>query len=311
MTIAALYVETDGCYFGLSDVEPWDITRDARLYGGPYPAICHPPCQRWGRMWHGSTRKPHQFQKGADGGCFASALAAVERFGGVIEHPADSHAWAAFGINKPERGGGVALWWPRGYLHLDVLRLPGELRPSSRQADLAVCRRPDAGPVARVALGEGRSAPASCGAGQARLREGPPHRNDGHGRRQGQDADQERHAGRVPGRADRLGSQRATGKAGRMTSLSHHHLYPNLCRFQCVGLSPVAGVDVVLEAVCRITALKDKQFASVDGVAAPSVRAYHENSAVTLSGVLNHQGVGVCLGAGHGRHCALGGGAKQ
>ena len=104
--IAALYVETRGCYFGLEGVDPWDEARDARLYDGPFPVVAHPPCQRWGRFWHGSTRKPHQFEKGDDGGCFAAALSAVRRFGGVIEHPADSHAWDAFNLPKPPRHGG-------------------------------------------------------------------------------------------------------------------------------------------------------------------------------------------------------------
>lgn len=104
--IAALFVETGGCYFNLPDVDPWDITRDARKYEGPWPVVAHPPCQRWGRFWHGSTRKPHQFQLGDDGGCFASALDSVCRFGGVLEHPADSHAWAHFGIVAPSRGDG-------------------------------------------------------------------------------------------------------------------------------------------------------------------------------------------------------------
>jgi len=36
--VAALYVETDGAYFGLPDVDPWDEARDARLYAGPHPA---------------------------------------------------------------------------------------------------------------------------------------------------------------------------------------------------------------------------------------------------------------------------------
>lgn len=107
--IAALYVETDGCYFGLDDVDPWDEARDARRYTGPHPVVAHPPCQRWGKFWHGSTRKPHQFKKGDDGGCFDCALTAVHLYGGVIEHPADSHAWDHFGINKPPRSGG---WIP-------------------------------------------------------------------------------------------------------------------------------------------------------------------------------------------------------
>jgi len=106
-TVAALYVETDGTYFGLPDVDPWDEKRDARLYSGPHPVVAHPPCQRWGRFWHGSTAKPRQFRMGEDGGCFGSALTAVRNYGGVLEHPADSHAWAWFGLNVPPRTG---LW---------------------------------------------------------------------------------------------------------------------------------------------------------------------------------------------------------
>jgi hypothetical protein len=103
--IAALFVETGGCYTGLPHVDPWDIERDARKYAGPHPVVAHPPCQRWGRFWHGSTRKPHQFKLGDDGGCFAAALAAVRKWGGVLEHPAHSHAWKAYNIPVPFRGG--------------------------------------------------------------------------------------------------------------------------------------------------------------------------------------------------------------
>lgn len=104
--IAALYVEQDGCYFGLHDVDPWPENRDARLYAGPHPVIAHPPCQRWGRFWHGSTRRPHQYKLGDDGGCFAAALAAVRQWRGVLEHPADSHAWRWFGLTPPKRHAG-------------------------------------------------------------------------------------------------------------------------------------------------------------------------------------------------------------
>ena len=104
--IAALYVERGGAYGGLEGVEPWDQARDARLYAGPWPVVAHPPCQRWGRYWHGSPRKPHQYEKGADGGCFAAALGAVRAWGGVLEHPKDSHAWEHFGLVKPPRAGG-------------------------------------------------------------------------------------------------------------------------------------------------------------------------------------------------------------
>lgn len=105
-TISALYVETNGAYAGIPGVDPWDEPRDARKYPGPHPVVAHPPCQRWGRFWHGSTAKPHQFKMGDDGGCFAAAFASVLKFGGVIEHPADSHAWQEFDIAKPPRNGG-------------------------------------------------------------------------------------------------------------------------------------------------------------------------------------------------------------
>lgn len=104
--VAALYVETTGCYFGVPDVDPWDEARDARRYAGLHPVVAHPPCQRWGRFWHGSTRKPHQFAMGDDDGCFAAALASLRRYGGVLEHPKDSHAWACFGLKTPPHAGG-------------------------------------------------------------------------------------------------------------------------------------------------------------------------------------------------------------
>lgn len=101
--IAALYVDATGCYANLPGVDAWHEARDARLYTGPHPVVAHPPCQRWGKFFHGSTRKPHQFTLGADGGCFASALTAVRTWGGLLEHPADSKAWAFFGLRAPER----------------------------------------------------------------------------------------------------------------------------------------------------------------------------------------------------------------
>lgn len=104
--IAALYVETGGVYFNVQGVQPWDEEEDARRYTGPFPVVAHPPCQRWGRFWHGSTRKPHQFRPGEDGGCFAMALTSVRNYGGVLEHPAGSRAWEFFGLEKPRAGAG-------------------------------------------------------------------------------------------------------------------------------------------------------------------------------------------------------------
>lgn len=104
--VAALYVTTDGCYYGLPDVDPWDQARDARRYIGSEPVVAHPPCERWGRYWFGSPRSKVRRVKGDDAGCFAHALAAVRAWGGVLEHPAGSAAWAWFGLTTPPRGGG-------------------------------------------------------------------------------------------------------------------------------------------------------------------------------------------------------------
>lgn len=108
--IAALYVETNGAYFGLPGVDPWDEARDARKYAGPYPVVAHPPCQRWGKLWAGQPlhikRTGERKIKGDDGGCFAAALDAVRRYGGILEHPWGSHAWPHFGLNTPPRSGG-------------------------------------------------------------------------------------------------------------------------------------------------------------------------------------------------------------
>lgn len=105
-----MFVESGGCYFGLSGVDPWDEPRDARTYAGPLPVVAHPPCQRWGKFWAGQPlwikRTGQRKIKGDDGGCFAAALAAARKWGGVIEHPEGSHAWAHFGLNEPPRTGG-------------------------------------------------------------------------------------------------------------------------------------------------------------------------------------------------------------
>lgn len=100
--IAALYVATGGCYFGLDGVDPWDEPRDARKYSGPHPVVAHPPCQRWGRYWSGGPSAKVRRELGDDGGCFAAALASVREWGGVLEHPEASHAFAAHRIARPE-----------------------------------------------------------------------------------------------------------------------------------------------------------------------------------------------------------------
>lgn len=103
--IAALFVASGGCYFGLPDVEPWDAKRDARKYAGPWPVVAHPPCQRWSMLANVVQKIHPHLRIGDDGGCFASALKSVRRWGGVLEHPAESMAWPAHGLPRPPRAG--------------------------------------------------------------------------------------------------------------------------------------------------------------------------------------------------------------
>jgi hypothetical protein len=107
--IAALYVETGGAYYGLPDVDPWDEERDARNYPGPFPVVAHPPCSSWCQL------APVNLARwgspiGDDAGTFAAALESVRTFGGVLEHPAYSLAWAEFGLPRPSRG-----WWSASF----------------------------------------------------------------------------------------------------------------------------------------------------------------------------------------------------
>lgn len=108
--VAALFVQRDGCYWNLPDIDAWDETRDARVYDGPFPVVAHPPCQRWGKMarvnysrWGGEHNRP-----GNDGECFAAAVRSVACWYGVLEHPAGSYAFETYGIAKP-----IGIGWKR------------------------------------------------------------------------------------------------------------------------------------------------------------------------------------------------------
>lgn len=103
--IAALYVQTDGCYYGLPDVDPWDEERDARQYDGPWPVVAHPPCARWCMPLAKVNETRYGHRVGDDGGCFRAALESVRRYGGVLEHPANTAAWDAFELPRPPPAG--------------------------------------------------------------------------------------------------------------------------------------------------------------------------------------------------------------
>lgn len=112
--IAALFVETDGAYYGIEDVDPWNEERDARLYAGPHAVVAHPPCARWCKL-AGLVEAMGGKKRGEDAGCFASALDAVRRWGGVLEHPASSGAWPVFGLPAPVPGAWVSSLFCEGW----------------------------------------------------------------------------------------------------------------------------------------------------------------------------------------------------
>ena len=112
--VQALFVDMSGHYPQLLGKENcWGIDRDARLYTGPDPVVCHSPCFSWVNMaavnyaralreTNRSLVLPAWYEGGTDEGCFESALKSVRKYGGVLEHPAFTHAWEKYGLTKPK-----------------------------------------------------------------------------------------------------------------------------------------------------------------------------------------------------------------
>jgi hypothetical protein len=174
--IAALYVQTNGIYYGLNGVDPWDVARDARNYGGPFPVVAHPPCSRWCQLAY-INQKRYGYRVGDDGGMFQHALDCVRRFGGVLEHPAFSYAWPAFGLPRPPRmgwqkttcGGWVAQVSQRAYGHrarkLTWLYYVGDDPPSvtwaepAPMAQVSWCKNHGNSPLPRLGKREASRTP--------------------------------------------------------------------------------------------------------------------------------------------------------
>lgn len=124
MTVQALYVDARGIYPRLlGAANCWPEERDARTYFGLEPVVAHPPCWLWVNMaavnYARALKEPRRkkilpawYPGGDDGRCFRLALAAVNRCGGVLEHPAGSWAWPTYGLQKPVESG-----WQRDYNH--------------------------------------------------------------------------------------------------------------------------------------------------------------------------------------------------
>ena len=91
--VAALYVDTvRGPYRHIPGVVCYGIKEDATAYNGPFPGVYHPPCGAWGALaWSAND----------DGHTGPIAVAQVRRWGGVLEHPADSRLFDVCGMPAP------------------------------------------------------------------------------------------------------------------------------------------------------------------------------------------------------------------
>lgn len=151
MRVSALYVDVRrGPYASMPDVEAWGEEEDARTYTGPWPVVAHPPCGHWGRYAH-RCRQP-----GRD--LAPLAVQQVRRWGGILEHPAQSRLWWACGLPRPgeppDMAGGWTIeieqgWWghpapKKTWLYVVGWTLPlPAVRPSAtgRVEGLAATRR--------------------------------------------------------------------------------------------------------------------------------------------------------------------------
>lgn len=104
-SVSALYINPRGPYPALVS-DCWPETRDARQYAGPNPVVAHPPCGPWGRFRNLCTKQ--------DATTGPAAVAAVRRWGGVLEHPECSRLWRA--CLMPFPGELPDAWGGRSYL---------------------------------------------------------------------------------------------------------------------------------------------------------------------------------------------------
>lgn len=96
--VAVLFARADSVYKGLEGCDVWDESRDARLWPGGSPVVAHPPCRGWGRLRTFAKVQPGELDLAR------MAVAAVRRWGGVLEHPEASALWADQGLPRPGQG---------------------------------------------------------------------------------------------------------------------------------------------------------------------------------------------------------------
>lgn len=95
--VAVLFARADSIYKTMPGCDVYDIERDARTWPGGAPVVAHPPCRAWGRLRHFAKPRPDEKELAI------WAVDQVRRYGGVLEHPAESTLWAHMGLPTPGR----------------------------------------------------------------------------------------------------------------------------------------------------------------------------------------------------------------
>lgn len=105
VTVAVLFARADSVYKKVPGCDVWDEARDARGWKGGAPVVAHPPCRGWGRLRTFANVRPGELDLAR------WAVVQVQRWGGVIEHPACSLLWQDQGLPGPGQTPDIAGGW--------------------------------------------------------------------------------------------------------------------------------------------------------------------------------------------------------
>lgn len=107
--VAALCCKSISEYMTMKGVECYDERRDVRTFDGGMPIVAHPPCRAWSAFCRHQA-KPQPGEKELGPLC----VEWLRKCGGVLEHPAHSHLWAACNLPPPGQINGdlwsIAVW---------------------------------------------------------------------------------------------------------------------------------------------------------------------------------------------------------